>query len=200
MSDEMADLPVPTTLDQAVARDWLRYSLGQGDVVSAAALEFIAEREGRAYTLVPQTVDPALLATPHSGGVIGTRSAREAFAEVLAGHSERDAACVVVEDALSRRRDSKPNMGGQLLTGFIGEAVIHWASLGAGVGDAIFTVNRGSGDYPTNAFVTSAPAEAMGLVDGADLHVGIGEVVVASLRAVITAAYDAETYIVWEPD
>ena len=51
----------------------------------------------------------------------------------------------------------------------------------------------------TNAFVTSAPAEELVLVDGADLDSDVADAVVASLVAVIVAAYDAETYIIWEP-
>jgi hypothetical protein len=57
----------------------------------------------------------------------------------------------------------------------------------------------GSGDYPTNAFVTSASAGELGLVDGADLDSRMADRVVGSLLAVVVAAYDAETYIIWEP-
>ncbi len=195
----MIDLPVPTEIDKTVALDWLRHSLGQGEVISPAALKFIAEHEGHAYTLAPETVDPAVLATPDSGGVIKTRAAREGLVKVLEGLVERGAACVVVEDELSEKRDANPSWGGRLLTGFVGEKVIHWANLADGTDDAIVTVHRGSGDYPTNAFVTAAPAEELGLVDGANLNPGIGETAVAWLVAVIVAAYDAETYIIWEP-
>jgi hypothetical protein len=197
----MTDLPVPTEIDETIALDWLRHSLGQGDVevVSPAALKFIEEHDGHAYALAPETVDPALLATPDSGGVTGTRAAREGLAKVLEGLAGRGAACVVVEDELSLKRHPKPSLDGLLLTGFVGEKVIHWANLAGGTDDVIVTVHRGSGDYPTNAFVTSAPAEELGLVEGADLDSDIGKAVVASLVAVIVAAYDAETYIIWEP-
>ena len=36
-------------------------------------------------------------------------------------------------------------------------------------------------------------------MDGADLDSSIAGRVVGSLLAVIVAAYDAETYIIWEP-
>ncbi len=195
----MTDLPVPTEIDMKVALDWLRHSLGQGEVISPAALRFIVERQGHAYTLAPETVDPALLATPDSGGVVTTRAAREGLAKVLEGLAERGAACVVVEDELSEKRDANPSWGGRLLTGFVGEKVIHWANLAGGTDDAIVAVHRGSGDYPTNAFVASASAEELGFAGGADLDPSIAGRVVGSLMAVVVAAYDAETFIIWEP-
>ncbi len=196
----MTELPVPIQIDKTISLDWLRYSLGQGEVISPAALKFIEEHEGRAYTLAPETIDPARLADPHNGALPpGTGSRREALGRVLTTFFERGGACVVVEDEMSEKRDANPNWGGRLLTGFVGEKVIHWANLSGGVDDAVVAVNRGSGDYPTNAFVTSASAEELGLVDGADLDSGIAGWVVGSLLAVIVAAYDAETYIIWEP-
>jgi hypothetical protein len=199
----MTHPPVPTEIDKTIALDWLRYSLSQGEVefVSPAALKFIEEHEGHAYALAPENVDPARLANPHDGAVMtpGTGSPRDALAGVLTTLAARGGGCVVVEDELSLKRHPKPSLDGLLKTGFVGEKVIHWANLAGGPDDAVVAVNRGSGDYPTNAFVTSAPAEELGLVDGADLDSGIGEAVVASLVAVIVAAYDAETFLIWEP-
>jgi hypothetical protein len=195
----MTDLPVPTEIDKTIALDWLRYSLGQGEVISPAALKFIEEHEGHAYTLAPETVNPALLATPRSGGVIKTRAAREGLATVLETLDERGAACVVVEDELRLKRDPKPSLDGLLLTAFVGERVLHWADLADGTDAAILTVDRGSHGYPLNAFVTSVSARKLGLVDDVDLHSDIGGAVVGSLVAVIVAAYDDETYIIWEP-
>ena len=190
---------ISTEVDQKVALDWLRYSLGQGEVISPAALKFIEERKGHAYTLAPETVDPARLATPSDGGVTKTGDARAALAKVIATLAGRGAACVVVEDELRQRKDPKPSLDGLLLTAFVGERVIHWAGLEGGTDAAILTLHRGSHGYPLNAFVTSVSAEELGLVDGADLDARVGEAVVASLMAVIVAAYDAETFIIWEP-
>lgn len=195
----MTESAVPTEVDQAIALNWLRYSLGQGGMISPAALKFIEEHKGHAYTLAPDTVDTARLATPRWGGVVTTGGAQAALARVLETLAERGAACVVVEDELSLKRHPKPSLDGLLLTAFIGEQVLHWAGLADGTEAAITALHRGSGGYPTNAFVASASAEALGLVDGADLGSGIGEAVAASLVAVIVAAYDNETYIIWEP-
>lgn len=198
----MTDAVIPTDIDQEVALDWLRYSLGQGDVevISPAVLRFLEEREGHAYALASEAVDPARLTTPREGGVIGpgTGSPREALARALEGLADRGAACVVVEDELMLRGHPTPNLDGLLKTAFVGERVIHWAGLEGGAEYGRLAVDRGSGDYPTNAFVTSATAEELGFVDGADLDPGIARRVVGSLLAVIVAAYDAETYIIWE--
>lgn len=200
-TEAMTNIPVPIEIDKTIALDWLRHSLGQGEVISPAGLKFINEHAGHAYALVPETVDPARLANPNNGAVItpGTGSPREALALVFTTLTERGGTCVVVEDELRLKRHSKPGLDGRLLTGFVGEKVIHWANLASGTDGAVVTVNRGSGDYPTNAFVTSASAEELGLMDGADLDSSIAGRVVGSLLAVIVAAYDAETYIIWEP-
>jgi hypothetical protein len=197
----MTDSVIPTEIDQTVALEWLRHSLGQGqvEVISPTALQFIEERKGRAYTLAPETVDPARLATPRWGGVAATGGAQAALAKVLEGLAGRGAACVVVEDEANWKRYPKPSLDGLLLTGFVGEQVIHWAGLRGGPEDAIVVVHRGSGGYPTNAFVTSVSAEELRLVDGADLDPEIAGRVVGSLVAVVVAAYDDETFIVWEP-
>jgi hypothetical protein len=193
---------IPTEIDQTVALEWLRYSLGQGEIVSPRALKFIEEHEGRAYALAPETVDPARLVKPSDGGVIepGTGSSRDAaLARVIETLAERGAACVVVEDELSLKRHPKPSLDGLLLTAFVGEQVIHWAGLEGGPEDAVVAVHRGSHGYPTNAFVTTASQQELGLVDGADLDSDIAVRVVGSLVAVIVAAYDDETFLIWEP-
>ncbi len=191
----------PTEVDQTIALDWLRHSLGQGEVevISPTVLKFIEEREGHSYTLAPETVDSSRLAKPREGGVVTTGGARAALAKVFEGLAGRGAVCVVVEDELSLKRHPKPSLDGMLKTAFIGEQVIHWAGLEGGPEDAIVAVDRGSGDYPTNAFVTAVSAQELGLVDGADLDHDIASPVIGSLMAVIVSAYDAETYIIWEP-
>ena len=195
----MTGLVMPTEVDQTVALDWLRHSLGQGKVISPAALKVIVEQRGHAYTLAPDTVDPARLAKPREGGVVTTGGAQAALAKVLETLAEQGAACVVVEDELGLRRDPKPSSDGLLLTAFVGEQVIHWAGLEGGSEDAIVAVDRGSHGYPTNAFVMAASADELGLVDGADLDPDFAGRVVGSLMAVVVAAYDAETFIIWEP-
>lgn len=196
----MTDVPKPLEIDQAVALDWLRYSLGQGDVISPAVLKLVEERKGRSYVLAPDTVDRSRLANPNSGRITGTRAAEAALANVLQTLVDsHGAACVVLEDELREKRDPNPSVDGLLLTGFVGEKVIHWAGLASGTEEAIRVLHRGSGGYPTNAFVTSASQQELGLADGADLDDDILCAVVRSLVAVVVAAYDAETFMIWEP-
>jgi hypothetical protein len=198
----MTSAVIPTEIDQTIALEWLQHSLGQGEIVSPAALKAITEREGHAYTLASETVDPARLTKPSDGWVIepGAGSSRDvALAQAIETLAERGAACVVVEDCLRERKNPKPSLDGLLLTAFVGERVIHWAGLEGGTDAAILTLHRGSGKYPLNAFVTSASAEELGLVDGADLDPDIAGRVIGSLMAVVVAAYDAETFIIWEP-
>jgi GR25 family glycosyltransferase involved in LPS biosynthesis len=121
------------------------------------------------------------------------------MASVLEKLAERGAACVVVEDDMRLKRHPKPSVDGLLQTAFVGEQVFHWAGLESGTEGAVTVLHRGSLGYPTNAFVTSASAGELGLVDGADLDSDIAGRVVGSLMAVVVAAYDNETYIIWEP-
>jgi hypothetical protein len=188
-----------TDIDLTVALGWFRYSLGQGDVISPQALKIVEKRQGHSYTLAPDTVDPARLAKPHESGLIGTRSAQKGLAVVLDTLAERGAACVVVEDELHLKRDPKADLDGLLPTAFVGERVLHWSNLTGGTEAAIIVLHRGSHHYPLNAFVTSASEDELGLVNSADLDCDIAGAVVRSLVAVIVAAYDAESFMIWEP-
>jgi hypothetical protein len=198
----MTSAVIPTEIDQTIALEWLRYSLGQGAIVSPAALKFIEAREGHAYTLASEGIDLGRLARLSDGGVIEPEaglSRDAALARVIETFAERGAACVVVEDELRLRRDPKPSLDGLLLTAFVGERVLHWADLVEGTEAAMLTVHRGSHGYPRNAFVTSTPAQELGLLGGADLGQDIAGLVVGTLVAVIVAAYDDETFLIWEP-
>jgi hypothetical protein len=166
-------------------------------VISPQALKVVEERQGHSYTLAPETVDTARLANPRRGGITGTRAAQEALAKVLDTLAGRGAACVIVEDDLRLRTDPKSDAGG-LPTGFVGEKVIHWSALAGDAHATIDVLRRGSGDYPLNAFVTSAREDELGLVDGAELGSDTAGAIVRSLVAVIVAAYDAETFLIWE--
>jgi hypothetical protein len=186
-------------MDQTVALEWLHHSLKQGGVISSRTLKVVQEREGHAYALLPDTVDAARLANPKRGGVIGTCPVQGTLTRVLNDLAERGAACVVMEDEMRRKTDPNPTADG-LPTAFVGERVLHWGTLGDDPKPLIQLFHRGSHGYPLNAFVTSAKDEELGLVDGADLDdVGVAILVSRSLAALIVAAYDAETFLIWEP-
>jgi hypothetical protein len=192
---DLAACSVP--LDQTVALDWLRYSLGQGEVISPHALSVVEGREGHTFTLAPEQIDPALLADPTSGGVVWGVRAWEALTDVLDELARRGAACVVVEEDLARRGDPAALVEG-ITGGYVGDRVLHWSSLADGSQRALAAIRVPSG-YPTNAFLSSATDVDLGLVPGADLPDDIGSRVARTLVAVIVAAYDDETYMVWQP-
>lgn len=195
----MSTLVCPTKLDQPIALEWLRESLSQGHLISQKALSVVEERGGHSYALVPRTVDPSRLANPGEGGVIGAGSVQRALSSVFDSLMERGGACAVVEDELRRRSDPNPDLVGLLPTAFFGDRVIHWAVLGDDSESALKVLQRGSHGYPTNAFVSSATVDELGLVEDMKLHPKIADNVADSLVAVIVAAYDAETYLIWEP-
>lgn len=197
----MKHQPRPTKIDQVVALEWLRYSLSQGSVISPVALRVLQERKGHTYSLVPDTVDTARLARPSEGGVLDACSASKALLAVLEAFAARGAKCLIVEDEVRRRKDPTRSAHGKLATAFVGERVIHWSSFADVSADSMLQVLRlGSHGYPLNAFVTSAAENELGLTIGADLDPNVGHAVINALMAVIVAAYDAETYMIWEPD
>jgi hypothetical protein len=128
-----------------------------------------------------------------SGGV------RAALSAVIGELADRGGRGVVVEDEASRKRDPNPSQSGALETGFAGEQVLHWASLENDWDRAAATIERGSYRYPTNAFVSSGSPANLGLKEGAEVPSDLGRAVASSLVALIVAAYDGETYIIWEP-
>lgn len=67
---------------------------------------------------------------------------------MLEGLAQRGAACVVVENDLRLKRHPEANLDRMLLTGFVGERVIHWASLAGGTDDAVLAVHRGASGAP----------------------------------------------------
>lgn len=196
----MKSMPRSAGIDHEGAQRWLRYSLGQGDVIAPAVLGMLFQRRGHAYALVPGDVDPARLAKPGEGGVMGAQSAAACLSEVLKSLAARGAACVVVEDEARRRHDPNPTLDGTLHTAYAGDLPIHWSVMSGDMADAALVLQRGSGGYPLNGFVVTASERDLGLADAADLGQDLPNVVARSLVAVIVAAYDAETFMIWEAE
>jgi hypothetical protein len=78
-----------------------------------------------------------------------------------------------------------------------GDVVVHWLGLPA-PGEAGRFVLRKGGGYPTNAFVVAAPPADLGLAPMAHLD-ALPAAVAARVVAVVAAAYDAESVVVWRP-
>lgn len=188
-------------LEHAAALRWLRHSLGQGEALSLATLETMERCEGRSYALLPGDLEPKLKLD--FDGILGLDGgpANRAMARVLDEAGPQGAACVVVEDDLSKKGDANPNRKGSLLTAFVGQRVIHWAELGADadIDAAVTALNLGASGYPLNAFVTSTNATELGLLDGTDVSSDIVSTMIGSLMAVIVGAYDGVSFVIWEP-
>lgn len=184
--------------DERPARDWMRQSLEQGNALAAAVLARQRFDQGRFRTLVDERLavrPPTAFAT---GGVRTARGFDEAFTSVLNEYAERRAACVVVEDDLVRAGDPALNRS-NLQSAFLGDRVVNWTDLGPGYcEDAIYTIQAGSSGYPLNAFLTFFSCEKLGLKKGHQLDSGVPNRVAESLVAVIVAAYDAESYLMWD--
>lgn len=186
-------------IDLEPALAWLSYSLGQGDIISPKVLELIRKHDGRAYVFAPEGTGRAQLYDLEYGEINTSESiALEALSLRLNTLVERDAACVVLEDELSLRSDPTPDMGG-LPTAFVGERVLHWAELNKGTQEALRVLYLGSHGRPLNAFVTTASAHELGLSNNATLTHDIADLVAGSMIAVIVAAYDTESFLIWEP-
>lgn len=86
------------------------------------------------------------------------------------------------------KRHPKPSVDGLLERPSVVNRSFTGRRFEGGAEDVVVAVDRGSLGYPTNAFVTSAPAEELGLVDGADVDHDIAGPVVGSFVAVVVAA------------
>lgn len=62
------------------------------------------------------------------------------------------------------------------------------------------TIDRGASGYPLNAFVITKSSSDLGLVDGGDAPERLSQEVAASLLAIVVAAFDAESFLIWTTD
>lgn len=180
------------------ARSWIQYSLKQGfDLAEGVLAEGFLEK-GKFLAIV----STGFQRTPfsyESGGVVGQRVARERLVQILEGLARQDGRAVLVEDSTAGRNDPHLSHRGEP-SAFIGERVIHWCDLSNGGTPAMEVVAWGTSGYPTNAFVVSKASQELGLSDRQDAPNDLAQDVVSSLMAVIVAAFDAESYLLWLDD
>lgn len=193
----MSDVVV-AEVERRGASDWLEASLRQGFDVSAAVVDSVSSGDGRFHVVVRQgfqSTQPDFSA----GGVIGTDAADGGLAKYL-DQIISEPSCVVVEDELAKRSDpAAKEMAG--FVSFIGDRIIHWRDLESGDGGAgAQTIRKGAFGYPLNAFLVGASSTRLGLVDREPVQAGFPDLVVENLRAIIVAAFDAESFLVWRAD
>ncbi len=133
------------------------------------------------------------------GGMARTHMAQAGLAQYLDALASRRAQCAVIENDLARRTD--PQVGKPIPTASLGDRVLHWCDLGDRTdADCIDIFRRGASGYPLNAFVTIKSSVDLGLTDGQAAAGDVPRQIAESLLAVIVAAFDAESFLVWTAD
>jgi hypothetical protein len=186
---------------RAAAVEWVRESLGDGHAVSAAVLAACRLEAGRVRAIVSDDTSEGHRSQFHRGGVIDAASRAEAdllLAQLLDTLAGRGGSCVVIEDDLRRRQDPAASRRGVAPSAFIGERVVHWTDLQPAE-KAITTIYAGASGYPRNAFIVAKSCADLGIADRQELDETFAASVAKSLRAVLVAAYDAESFLLWEP-
>jgi hypothetical protein len=61
-------------------------------------------------------------------------------------------------------------------------------------------IDQGASGYPLNGFVVTRSAADLALVDGQDAPEHLAQDVVSALIAVVVAAFDAESFLLWVQD
>jgi hypothetical protein len=119
------------------------------------------------------------------------------LAQLLDELAGRGGSCVVVEDDAMRRLDPALSLPRVPPSAFIGDRVVHWTDLQP-ADEALMTIYAGASGYPRNAFVVAMSCAELGLAEGQALDETFADEVARSLVAVLVAAYDAESFLVWD--
>ena len=170
--------------------DWVRDSLAQGSGMA----ELLTRGLGRfssAVLLSPSaTGAPPVTSLDHHGRGIRSSDADQIAERLLESFAAAGVLTLVVEDDMQRRGD--PAVG--LDAAFVGDRVVRWADLGVGAASAVHHLRASA--YPLNAFACWASSAELGLEAGVSLGESQQAALVGSTCAVMTAVYDAETYLV----
>lgn len=134
-----------------------------------------------------------------SGGVTRTNLAEEALGRFLDEIYCRGPMCVVVEDDLRVTSDPIVGRKAEPLAP-IGNHVLHWCELRHGGKACARVISTGSSGYPLNAFVSSSTAAKLSLVDRQQTVEDLPRRIVENLVAVVVAAFDAESFLIWVED
>lgn len=191
------DSPKAVTINGDAGKSWVIDSLTQGFEISATVLK-VAAFDAGSYRSFISASDQLRQTNLAEGGVSKGQVAQAGLAQYLDGLSSDLASCVIVEDDLRRRTD--PTVAPHAMsTAFIGDRIVHWCDLERGTGaDCADVVDRGASGYPLNAFVCGKSAADLDLVNGREVVKGFANQIAESLLAVVVAAFDAETFLVWD--
>lgn len=171
---------------------WVRGSLAQGSGMAELMTRRL-DKLGSAVLLSPSVQGAApVTSLDDLGRGIRSSDADQIAQRLLESFAAAGVRTLVVEDDLARRGD--PGVG--LDVAFVGDRVVRWADLGVGADVAVQLLRAGASGYPLNAFACWPPSAELGLEAGVPLGERQQAALVESTCAVITAVYDAETYLV----
>jgi hypothetical protein len=177
---------------------WLSGSLRQGHCISASVLNTGDFEHGSYSTFVDKATSVDALGDPRKGGVTSQAKAMRSLVDVLDNLTGQEASTLIVEDNLHSPTDPAV-VGGVVPSAFVGDRVVSWANLETDKTDAVEKALRVSDGYPLNAFVSRKSSSDLGLRNRIELSDAFAENVADSVVAVIVAAYDAESFVVWSP-
>jgi hypothetical protein len=182
----------------ASARAWVKDSLRQGRQISAAVLAAEPVERGRFRAFVQVGTPPSKVERYRTGGVVRRQSVTDMLGGVLDDLAPRGARCVLIEDPFAKRSDPWLERFDDIVA-FIGDDVLSWCDLAAGGGRAAADkIARDSHGYPTNAFVVATACREFGLANREQAAEDLPDKAVESLLAVVVAAYDAESFLIWD--
>ncbi len=178
---------------------WVRESLTHGRALSKALLATRPIVGGSCFALVPRGLS---LMDLRQGGNVSRAAAKAELAHFLNEQVRaRPNATLVVEDELAS--DTDPSEGRHASWAADGEGgIFYWMELRSGnVAKAPNCLEMSSSAFPTNAFLFSGGIEHLGVLESnrlCDVH-KLRHAFQAILRAVITSAFDAESWVIWIP-
>jgi hypothetical protein len=171
--------------------EWLRKSLAAGHVLAHAVLSKVDLDRGDAVVLVPTGKQQRDLPNLATGGVIQGGSAGPALERLLSKWNGR--AVLLVEDDAARTGDPALRLERNLFE-VPPDRIVHWTQFDPST--AHQCLRAGSTGYPTNAFLLTAEVGQVRDTIAQDpdrLTDWIGR----RLIAIIVAAFDAESWLVW---
>lgn len=187
--------------------DWVRSSLAEGRTVAAAVSGAVDLDAGTAVALVPRDTAEGRAAGLEAGGVTNLFAAIDPLDDLLAEAAGAGPATLVVEHAYALPTDGWVADRRPDDVAVAGEVVVHWLALPAAgtagpptAGSATagrFLLRKGGG-YPTNAFVVGRSPAELGLAPMAAVP-DLPAAVAGHVEAIVVAAYDAESVVVWCP-
>lgn len=172
-----------------LAADWARGSLAQGSELARLMTRRLPDLSG-AFVVAPEGLGPVVLDDVGRG--IGSRDADAAVQRVLVSMIAAGATTLVVEDDLARRGDAA--IPAEAV--FVGDRVLHWMALDSRAAGAARLLRTGSSGYPLNAVICRLAPGRLHLLAGRELGADDVSKVADGACALITAVFDAESYLV----